>query len=85
MTIRSLQVVRSSTLLLSVRSVDWTSELRPPPCPGVGGTAGQSSPESSEGEGREDNMTKKQRNITGKCFARRERHTYVLGIAAAGI
>lgn len=49
-TMRSLQVLRSSTLLPSVRSVDWISKLRqPPPCPEEGGTAGQSSPESSGG------------------------------------
>lgn len=55
LTIRSLQVLRSSTLLLSVRNVDWTSELRQlPPCPEVGGTAGHSSPESSEEQKQKD-------------------------------
>lgn len=59
MTMRSLQVARSSTLLFNVRSVDWISELRQLPlCPDVGGTAGQSSPESSEKEDKEDKMTR---------------------------
>lgn len=56
-------MVRSSTLLFSVRSVDWISELRQPtPCPEAGGTAGQSSPESSEEENREDKMTRNKYN-----------------------
>lgn len=48
LTIRSLQVERSSTLLPSVCNVDWISVLRqPPPCPVAGEAAGKSSPESS--------------------------------------
>lgn len=48
--IRSLHVLRSSTLLPSVLRADWTSEFcDPPPCPGaIGGDDGEkSSPESS--------------------------------------
>lgn len=47
---RSLQVLRSSTLLPSVLRADCTSEFcEPPPCPGAtGGEEGEkSSPESS--------------------------------------
>lgn len=48
--IRSLHVLRSSTLLPSVLRADWTSEFCvPPPCPcGTAGEDGEkSSPESS--------------------------------------
>lgn len=46
---RSLHVLRSSTLLPRVLSVDWTSELRvPTPWAAIGGEEVHSSPESSE-------------------------------------
>lgn len=46
--IRSLQVLRSSTLLLRALRADWTSEFcDPPPCVMRGDDEGKSSPESS--------------------------------------
>lgn len=75
--------MRSSTLLLSVRSVDWTSELRqPPPCPEDGGTAGQSSPESSEADNREYNMIKNE-DILWENASHPEKYMFMPGIGAA--
>lgn len=66
---RSLQVARSSTLLLSVRNVDWISVLRQsPPCPEFGETAGKSSPESSKEENRECHKSTQTQFSERVCF-----------------
>lgn len=69
--IRSLQVLRSSTLLPSVLRADWTSELwDPPPCPGATGAddGEKSSPESSVNKWKSENRTQHFKRLRGETL-----------------
>lgn len=65
---RSLQVLRSSTLLFSVRRVDCTSELREP-APWLAAGEVESSPESSAGKKRNENCETETPKCAFLCYS----------------